>query len=347
MLFFFCYNKIGDSMTLKELILKDMPDDLNDLEKARYIYLKLAFYLNFSTKYNNTDGNEFARMSYPDVDTSKFNKNQIICKEWSKIYSYLLNEVGIHNEICSSHHTNVVFEYNHKLWVADATYGQYTDLAKIRYGDHTEYFGVRNSQNIDEFCTSVNPFDNDNKLIEEIDKKFNFYTERKEYFEQLKKKLFLLKEKGGTISEKLDSLFEIIGVLDNGYYESKDYVRNIEKMFLSEEECKKISAVELKRTNKNKEVDIVQCIYVKEDGRYNYYLLAPNMPVIKVDESEIVKMSFLGYAIDEEKKIPGIDFPQRFKEGVPTKKSFMYKINRNFVPSKIVAYDKTQFGSII
>ena len=334
-------------MNFEDLILKDMPENLNDLEKARYIYLKLAFYLNFSTKYNNTDDLEFARMSYPDFDTSKFNKNQIICKEWSKIYSDLLSKVGIHSEISSSHHTNVVFEYNHKLWVADATYGQYTDLAKIRYGDHTDNFGVRNSQNIEEFCTAVNPFDEDNKLIDEIDKKFNFYTERKEYFEQLKKNLFLLKEKGVTVSEKLDNLFEIIGVLDNGYYESKDYVRNIEGEYLSKDELKKVSAVELKRTNKNKEVDIVQCIYVEEDGKYNYYLLAPNMPVVKVDESEIVKMSLIGYAIDDDKKIPGIDFPQRFKEGVPTKKSFMYKINRNFVPSKIVAYDKTQFGPLL
>ena len=49
-------------MNIRELILKDMPNNLNDLEKARYVYLKLGDIVDFSTKYNNTSLDEMGLM---------------------------------------------------------------------------------------------------------------------------------------------------------------------------------------------------------------------------------------------------------------------------------------------
>ena len=56
-------------MKLKDVILNDMPDNIDEIEKARYIYLKLALYVNFSTKYQNTSLDEMSKM-YKDMSMS-------------------------------------------------------------------------------------------------------------------------------------------------------------------------------------------------------------------------------------------------------------------------------------
>ena len=128
-------------MNIKKIILDDMPNDLDDLAKARYIYLKLADYVNFSTTFQNTNIDSMAKIYNTKVDIENISSN-ITCTMWAQIYSSLLNEVNISNEIVNEGHKYVRFLFNGKIWVADATYGRYTDLARIKYGDSTHNFGV-------------------------------------------------------------------------------------------------------------------------------------------------------------------------------------------------------------
>ena len=44
----------------------------------------------------------------------------------------------------------------------------------------------------------------------------------------------------------------------------------------------------------------------------HYYLLAPSLPIRKSSKEEIIMLSILGYGIEEDKKIPEIDFPKKF-----------------------------------
>ena len=342
-LFVLFYNIIGDIMNLKKVILEEMPEGLNDLEKARFIYLKLALYLDFSTKYNNTTVDEFVKMYHFKTDPENQLQKQIICRNWASIYSNLLTEVGIKNYLIDQHHSYVLFEYNGKIWVADATYGSYTDLSRIRYGDSTFYFGTCFSQDIDNplnFVASHNgPED---ELLNEIDKKFDFYQERKDNYKKIKDRLINIKNSGKSINQKLDLLFEIIGILDDGYYEAKNFVRTLEYEIFDKSELNHIHAVELKRTNENLEVDIVECIYIEQDNNYTYYLLAPDNSVKNVAPSEITKLAILGYGI-EEKEIPGVIFPKKFERGIPLKKDLKYKLFKNFIPNKIIDYGKEQF----
>lgn len=325
-----------------ERIINDMPSGLNDLEKARYLYLEIAELFVFSTKLNNTSDNEFTKMYNEKYNPEQITTNQIICKNWATIYSYLLNKVGIKNTIINSGHEYVEFEYNNKLWFADATEGNYTDLARIKFGDETFNFGVAASQNIENPIAAVNRADENNNLIQEIDKKFTKYQKRKEKLLLLEKKLKDLSKSNLSTSAKLKFLFETVGSLSNGYYESKDFIRDIEYNILSDEEKKNIKGVELKRTNKDGYVDIVQCLCVKNNGNYDYYLLAPSMQVREVSKDDITKLSLLGYGL-EDKKIPGINYPKVFKPGIASKKSFkclFVKTNKELL--NIKDYDKEQ-----
>ena len=128
--------------------------------------------------------------------------------------------------------------------------------------------------------------------------------------------------------------------MTNGFYESKDFVRMLTKLMLTPEEIQRVKGVELKRTNSNKEVDIVQCIYAQGNDKIHYYLLSPNLPIRKSNEYEIIMLSVLGYGLDEDKKIPGIDFPKKFIPG-KISTNIMYKLQKNKVGNLII-YDQQQ-----
>lgn len=331
-------------MNIKSLVLSDIPKGLTDLEKARYIYLKLAIYLSFNTTYQNTSDSNMAKIytEGANIDVSNFNSNQAICKSWAKIYSELLSDVGIKNKIIVSGHDYVNFEIDEKIWSADATAGSsgiYTDLSRVKYGDNTYNFGISLSQNPDNPQNHIVHSKEQEELLTSIDNKFSFYKERKQQLLLLKEKVKDLNDKNIPLSERLEIFFDAIGVLEKGYYEGKDFVRNLEHRYLKGD-IEKLHGVELKRTNDDFSVDIVQCIYVEDEDDYSYFLLAPNTPIIKVEPKEVIKLSVLGYGIDE-RKIPGIDFPKQFKAG-KVSTSIKYKLTHKFVPGTIKEYDVKQ-----
>lgn len=330
-------------MNIVEEVIKDMPKDLNILEKARYIYLKLGIKLNFSTKFNNTTDEMYFKMYRDNTDIKNLSTNQVICRLWAKIYSSALTKAGVKNQLVDLGHEFVIFEYNNKIWNADATIGNYTDLSRIRYGDNTEKFGISISQDLENPKPYIYNDDSTKKLIEEIDKKFNFYQLRIEEYKKISEKLSSLKESNFSTKEKLDFIFNTLGILNDGYYESKDFVKQIENKFLNENDLINIGAVELKRTNKDYEVDILQCIYVKNDDSYSYYILSPNLKVQEIDKYELIKLAILGYGIGD-KQIPGVDYPKKFVKGKRVNtllKSVLIKTSFN---NSLISYDKEQIG---
>lgn len=330
-------------MTLKEIILSDMDNNLTDLEKARYIYLKLGEKVSFSTKFQNTSEEMFAKMYHPDIDINKYNFNQVNCVMWASIYSQLLNSVGIDNKIVGEGHKYVSFEANDEVWVADATIGKYTDLSRIKNNDLTSYFGISRFPNNKKLMSSID-YDKSAPIIEKIDKKLEYKNNKTDELNKLRDFLDSIRtnqfditkiienpNESDIVTLKLEYLFERLGTLSDGYYEAKDFVKHLEYYILNDDEKEKVHATELKRTNKNKEVDIIQCIYVQDnENNYNYYLLAPNKKIRKVNEEEIIGLSIFGFGLEEDEKIKGIDYPKNFTPGkVSSKKSmFLSRISK-------------------
>ena len=332
-------------MNIALRIIGNMPKDLNNLEKARYLYLELCKMVSFSTQLQNTDDENFDKLYTRKVDVNSFDEKQVNCRMWSQLYSQLLDLVSIENKIIDNGHQHVLFKYNGKLWIADATYGTYTDLSRVKNYDETIGFGLGFYQNSDKYSNALLLDDEVRTIINDIDQKLGYNTNHKQKLLEFKD--YLAKIRDGNIkiedlisdcevtdenrvSLKLEYLFSTVGELNAGYYEQKDFICNLEKLILNYDELQTIGSVELKKTNFDKSVDIVQCIYVKCGDYYNYYLLAPNMCVSKYEPEQIVNLGMAGYGI-EKKEIPGIIFPKKF---IPGKVSvdFKYKLKKYYTP---------------
>lgn len=228
--------------------------------------------------------------------------------------------------------------------MADATSGTYTDLARIKNDDDTAHFGYSINQNDDQSNNAIRWSEEWQKELNNIDEKIGYNLNQKNDLMELKQFLIDVKNNSidikllahtdveDSITFKLEYLFSRLGKLNDGYYESKDFVRELEGLLFTPEEIRKIGAVELKRTNQDKSVNIIQCIYTKHNEEPSYYLLAPNLPVQRFSAEDILSLAKKGYGI-ESKAIPGIMYFQKF---IPGKKSekISYRLYKNFKSSK-------------
>ena len=97
-------------MNLKEEILSKIDNNSDKLTKARTIYVLLALYLEFSTKFQNTTPVEMGKMYSETFDITNIPRTQINCNTWANIYCDLLTEVGIRSSIVDQGHKSVLFD---------------------------------------------------------------------------------------------------------------------------------------------------------------------------------------------------------------------------------------------
>ena len=274
-------------MTIYERIMNNINIDINHLSKleiARLLYIELAKTVSFSTKFNNTGFTEMYNMMHKKVNVDKFKETEINCVMWAQLYSQLLSKFDIPSEIIDQGHKFVEFYVDGHKWVADATYGSYNDLARIHNNDDTEYFGLSRIQQNDEKHYN-NPVYNSEVLdkIKEIDKLINYNIN--DYVKS--------SDNASIIEKKLQFLFAKLGSLGFGYYESKDFVFRLERCLLNEEELSHVHGRELKKTNADGSVSIVEVISLEENGHFSYYLLAPNLPIKKVSDNDIMYLAMV------------------------------------------------------
>lgn len=309
---------------LIEEILNKVNSNYTPLENARMMYIELGRRLSFNTTIRNTSRIRYGELYDKKINPESFDDIEIICTSWVQLYSFLLNSIGIRNEVIDQVHKYIEFYIDDIRWIADATVGDYTDLSKIKNGDYTNYFGIAECQ--DEVHTNVIRYDESIKILNEIDKKFEYYMQLVEKNNKLVSTLNKIKNgnldikkiyhnynitKDEEILLKLEYLFNKLGRLNDGYYESKNYVYQLEKQLLTVDELKNVGAVELKRTNRDYTVDLIECIYVYHNHKFYYYLLKPNLPIIKANERDLDILGFYGYGIDD-KDIPGFVFNNQF-----------------------------------
>lgn len=313
--------------------------DLNELEIARLLYIELGKRVNFSTKFNNTSSSEHYQMMHADVDINTFNGKDVNCVIWSQLYSQLLYSYNIKNKIIKCGHQYVEFYCLDKIWVADATYGAYTDLSRIHNNDTPEYFGLRFHQNDNNKKIGIPRYDEKiNILLNEIDNKIGYHNNKYEDLVDFKELINKIKNNdldinsyvdgdASIIEKKLQFIFSKVGKLDVGYYEAKDYIYDLVKLLLTDEELRKVKSNELLRTNSDKSVDILQLITLINEDNNHYYLLTNNSFIREINSEDVCKLAILGYGKVEYREIPGVMYPLNFKPGF-INKSLKYKLNK-------------------
>ena len=93
------YKNIHLNEELKSAIVKDIPSELTQLEKAIYIYIKMCKLLTYDEEYYAINQKGEAANKHKDLDyISKISldNNGVVCFEFNIIYSKLLDELGIH-----------------------------------------------------------------------------------------------------------------------------------------------------------------------------------------------------------------------------------------------------------
>ena len=299
---------------LYDLIINSVPSNLNKLEIARFLYIRLGSLVSFSTVINNTDTNNFYRLLNLEVDPYTFNEIEVNCYTWAQLYSALLSHFKINNKIVKYWHSYVNFFIDGKKYVADATFGRYSDLSRIHYHDKTSFFGPCFYQ---EKYIDSNVVDCDRYfsfILDKIDKKINYSTIKTDEFKKLLNYIRNHKiniDSSNNIISKLEFIFSFVGQLSFGYYESKEFIYELEKNIFTKEELSKIGSIEFKKINGFNKIDIIQCIYTGFNGCYNYYILCPTFPIKSVTNDEI--LSLLSNGFISNKKMPGINIPGKMK----------------------------------
>lgn len=136
-------------------ILEEMPKDLSDIEKVRYIYLKLGEIFSYNRYYLTEENSRYLRDIYNDFLTIDMiengdykNKLKVICKQISEIVSQTINSVQreMYDEILKAkvvgyredeeNHVAVLVTIGEKNYYLDL----HRDLYKIQKGMRTTHF---------------------------------------------------------------------------------------------------------------------------------------------------------------------------------------------------------------
>lgn len=293
---------------IKKIKIKD------PLEISRLIYIVLGKLLEYDPTYGNASSKKILELKNQHLDLKNLNKKRIICTNWTDVYLELLTNFGINAYKQSAHHSWVIIELENYCIYADATIGTDNDLTKIKFdGDTTYFYPIHKPKIDDEAKIPYQLIDPQfNKKLLEIDKKIGYketnLSKQDIFIENLKKKT----ENIIPLSSKIDAIFSSLDLKNKGIYESNSYIKHILKSILTKEEQENVKGRSLLKYNEDSSVELIQCISIKEDKKYHYYLLKNNCGLIKSNPKEIIKHSLFGYKIDE-KPIPGIIFPKKFK----------------------------------
>ena len=182
-------NSNFNKKNLIEGIANTIPKNLDDLTKARMVYLKLNQSVFYSDQYFalsrdrriTENRNELSKIYNRNFDISNLSTNAVVCSNWSKIYAELLKEVGVNSnkieikkagEGEGSHQWVKMKLDNGKVLLADATnnINGMTDLANSKLGNSTAGFIITTEE---EYAKERENWTNDALTFREIGLKGN------------------------------------------------------------------------------------------------------------------------------------------------------------------------------
>lgn len=313
-------------------ILEKMPKELNDIEKARYIYIELGKYFSYDERYLTAETLDDKRLIF-DRDINNIDDNKAICSSISKIYVKLLNEAGIKAEtvyeeakFCGHMFTKISID--DREYRADLVH----DLLEIKKGFKTKNF-MKNGDN-EKYSLDFSEIE-DEELFK-IDKKIG-YCKNEMYMEDviqmLKEEVKLLKDNSSveaialkkelgvedlTYKELFEYIIDFVGkycVADNlNCIDKADYFHTILKEIVEDDEVRKY------------DFNKISC--VENEDKMRIFLAFE-------DKEEGDKLIYTFSDIDYVKKVNGEYIREKLNEGMRTLskredvKDFLFKFSEN------------------
>ena len=248
-----------------EKIIKDMPENLSDLEKAKYLYMEIGKVLSYNLEFKYCQDYRFQEdiygeeISIEDIEKGDYqNKIIIVCSQAGKIIQEALERVNIKSHLfgyepreCS--HIDVVANIDGKNYCLDIA----LDLANIQKGFQTTGFALKNKLYDGTKCDTLKK-----EEIKQIDEKLGYCKDgmyMDDVINMIKKEIndseniheFMRKEnpelnnvkitKDMILKYKIDFIYKYMknNIEEENkmnIYEVKSYYRNIFRSILTPEE---------------------------------------------------------------------------------------------------------------
>ena len=283
------YKKVNIDKELESIILDNIPNEFNDLEKSIYVYIMLCRLLSYNEEFHALDGEVGDKFSnYLDVEKINIKNSSVTCYQFNLIFSVFLNKLGINfkseysslnGEDYGNGHVKMYYRIGKFLIVADSTEHLLEgDMINAKTGDKiTGIRAINKNQNTkDEFKDSLN------KVYDYIKKKYdvkvidNGINSSLKVFERIKIIVDELNKRGFT------------GV------DAMGYLLRLRKMYFDEEERSfkiRINVIANNKTNDDKLARLLAIIRVNENDLENddtkYYIYEPNNNLIEISFDEL------------------------------------------------------------
>lgn len=324
-------------MNLVNEIINKMPDNLNKLEQARFIYIMLGKIVEFdTTTVFNCNYDLFNERKNKNIDITNLDSNLVNCFNWASIYTKLLQYINIKAEVKAKEHAWVIIEIDNEIIYADATSGNETDLAKIKFNVKTENFYLLNKKDV-EFLSPMH----NTRFIEKldlIDKKLGIEAKRKNTHQQLediKKEVINISE----LTSKIEYIFHHIDTANLGFFEGNSYIKYVLTYCLNLNEMSHINSITLSKNLIDGSVNSIKCLTIDENRKISYYIFCKEKGIYSIKKEKIEKIFQMGYSVENFKEIKGIKNIRNFVRFSFTKEE-KFSIKRETLYTKLYENDE-------
>lgn len=324
-------------MNLVKEIINKIPNNLNKLEQARFIYIELGKIVEFdTTTVFNSNYDLFNERKNKNIDITNLDSNLVNCFNWANIYTKLLQYINIKAEVKANEHAWVILEIDNEIIYADATGSAETDLARIKANIKTNNFYLLNKKDV-EFLTPMH----NTKFLEKldlIDRKLGIEAKRKNTHEQLEK----IKKEVNNINEltsKIEYIFHHIDTTKLGFFEGNSYIKYVLTYCLNSNEMSHINSITLSKNLIDGNVNSIKCLTVDDNKKISYYIFCKEKGIYSIKKEKIDKIFQMGYSVESFKEIKGIKDVRNFVRYNFTKEE-TFSTRRETLYTKLYENDK-------
>ncbi|MBR2840582.1 MAG: hypothetical protein IKF01_01785 [Bacilli bacterium] len=324
-------DKVILNKDLRDSILNGMPDDLSDLEKAIYIYIKMCKLLRYDEEYYAVNQKGVATFKHKDINyvsnVTPLN-NEVVCFEFNLIYSKMLDEIGIKfktdyknmtGDAYGLSHANLTFRCDKFLIKADSvTSILNSDMTLAKLNKPLRGLECINKNNL-----TQNEFENSlNKVYEMISEKEKQIDDVDADYE---KTVFMLIDeyskltdnvKEVPLEEKMTILIEKVNSTNLSGMDLISYLLRLKKILFNRFQRQNNVNITIVRNNETQDDGTISTATIIvlnptgfEDKSNTYYFFVPGEGLISTTKGEIQSRfddGMLQYISEDGPLIPGI-----------------------------------------
>ena len=298
-------------------LLKEIPEGLSELEKARWLYLKLGKTMTYDMNVFYLRDELLGKKYNQKVNIRDYESSHLVCKSISEIYIDLLKELGIESELVEVskdykfNHVGTKIKFNDGLIVfTDLT----LDLYRIQTGMRTLNFAYTSPGDDYDILSRRELREIDNKLGYTfrgvyLDDFIDFVSEELKNEEKVKRYLLNGKEisqfnTAEIISRKINFLLTHVLPSNLGYVESRNLLLEVLGKCLTSEEIMCVNQYDLVRDTVDEfNVEFANCIKINDGRQSVYYIKLPDEEMKQVSQEGIEELFESGWKNKQKKKI--------------------------------------------